>query len=75
MVGGVILLKPLMRHLGNFLEAKAEERKGFLAGSPEDQDRLLIGLERFETRLQAIEERQDFTEKLLSKPPEGEWRD
>ena len=73
-IGGVVLLKPLMRNLGNFLEAKAEERKGLFDGSPEDWDRLLGSLETVDKRLQAIEERQDFTEKLLSKPPEGEQK-
>jgi len=74
-IGGVILLKPLMRNLGNYLEAKADERKGLLAGSPEDWDRLLGSLEGLDERVQAIEERQDFTEKLLSKPREGERKD
>ena len=71
-IGGVILLKPLMRNLGNFLEAKADEKKGLLGGSPEDWDRLLGSLEMLDERVQAIEERQDFTEKLLSKPHEVE---
>ncbi|MHC4780940.1 MAG: hypothetical protein ACYTFG_20400 [Planctomycetota bacterium] len=74
-IGGVILLKPLMRNLGNFLQAKADERRGSFQGSPEDWDRLAGSLETLDERLQAIEERQDFTEKLLSKPPEGERRD
>jgi hypothetical protein len=71
-IGGVILLRPLMRNLGNFLEAKAEERKGLVDGSPADWDHLMNSLEGLDKRLQSIEERQDFTEKLLSKPPEGE---
>ena len=71
-IGGVILLKPLMRNLGNFLEAKADEKKGLLGGSPEDWDRILGSLEVLDERVQAIEERQDFTEKLLSKPHEVE---
>jgi hypothetical protein len=70
-IGGVILLKPLMRNLGNYLEAKAGERKVLEDGTPADWDRLVSGLEAVEKRLQAIEERQDFTEKLLSKPREG----
>ena len=73
-IGGVVLLKPLMRNLGNFLEAKADEKKGLLAGSPEDWDRLLGSLETLDERVQAIEERQDFTEKLLSRPRDGEQK-
>ncbi len=70
--GAVILLKPLMRNLGNYLEAKAEERKG-LGGRPqEDWDRLFAGLEGLGSRLDALEERQDFTEKLLTRPKPGE---
>jgi hypothetical protein len=71
-IGGVILLKPLMRNLGNYLEAKAGERKLPESRTPADWDRLLSGLEAMDKRLEAMEERQDFTEKLLSKPREGE---
>jgi hypothetical protein len=72
--GAVTLLKPLMRNLGNYLEAKAEERKTFGNRSPEDWDRLFASIENLGDRLEALEERQDFTEKLLSKPAgtEGE---
>jgi hypothetical protein len=74
-IGGVILLRPLMRNLGNFLEAKAEERKGISDGTAEDWERLLSGLDSLDKRLQAIEDRQDFTEKLLSGPRGGEGED
>lgn len=67
-IGGVILFKPLMRNLGNFLEAKAEERRALAGRSPEDWDRLFNSLETFGRRLEALEERQDFTERLLAKP-------
>jgi len=71
-IGGVILLKPLMRNLGNYLEAKADERKGLGGISQEDWDRLFGSLEGLGSRLDALEERQDFTEKLLSKPKAGD---
>jgi len=71
-IGGVILLKPLMRHLGNYLEAKADERKGLSGVSPEDWDRLFMSLETLGNKLESLEERQDFTEKLLAKPRNGE---
>ena len=67
-IGAVILLKPLMKNLGNFLEAKAQERQGLSERSDEDWNRLFNSLESFGDRLQALEERQDFTEKLLSNP-------
>jgi hypothetical protein len=66
--GAVILLKPLMRNLGNFLEAKADERNGLGGRSQEDWDRLFAGIEGLGSRLDALEERQDFTEKLLQRP-------
>ena len=71
-IGGVILLKPLMRHLGNYLEAKADERRGLNGRSPEDWDRLFLSLESLGERMEALEERQDFTEKLLAKPRDTE---
>jgi len=71
-IGGVILLKPLMRHLGNYLEAKSDERKGLGGVSPEDWERLFMSLETLGNKLEALEERQDFTEKLLARPREGE---
>jgi hypothetical protein len=71
-VGAVILLKPLMRNLGNFLEAKAEEKRLLGSRSPEDWDRLFGTLEGLGDRLKALEERQDFTEKLLARPPSRE---
>jgi hypothetical protein len=69
--GTVILLKPLMRNLGNFLEAKAEERKGLGGRSQEEWDRLFAGIEGLGNRLEALEERQDFTERLLAEPRPG----
>lgn len=66
--GAVILLKPLMKNVGNYLEAKADERRVLGKRSAEEWDRLLANLEAFGDRLDALEERQDFTEKLLAKP-------
>ena len=69
-VAGVILLRPVTRHLGKLLEAKAEERRALSGRAPEDWDRLFSALDGALERLQALEDRQDFTEKLLSKPVE-----
>jgi hypothetical protein len=71
-IGGVILLRPVTRHLGKLLEAKAEERRALSGRAPEDWDRLFSALDGVLDRLQALEDRQDFTEKLLSKPREGD---
>jgi hypothetical protein len=70
-IGGVILLRPITRHLGKLLEAKAEERRALSGRAPEDWDRLFSALDGVLDRLQALEDRQEFTEKLLSKPREG----
>jgi hypothetical protein len=71
-IGGVILLRPVTRHLGKLLEAKAEERRALSGRAPEEWDRLFAALDGVMDRLQALEDRQDFTEKLLSRPGEGE---
>jgi hypothetical protein len=74
-IGGVVLLKPLMRHLGEYLEARAEMGRAFGGRSPEQVERLLSSLETVVIRLEALEERQDFTEKLLERPKDpGEGR-
>ena len=48
----------------NYLEAKADERKGLGGISQEDWERLFGSLEGLGSRLDALEERQDFTEEV-----------
>ena len=67
-IGGIILLRPISKHLGQYLEAKANERKALGQRAPEDWDRLFATLEGLATRMDTLEERQDFTERLLSSP-------
>ncbi len=65
-VGGVILLKPISNKLGHLLEAMAKER-----ASPRLNDELRLVRELLETmnaRIDLMEERQEFTEALLSDP-------
>jgi hypothetical protein len=71
-VAGVILLKPVSRHLGEFLEAKAEERRALGGRGLEEMRRLFETLERLEGRMELLEERQDFTERLLKGPRTGD---
>lgn len=66
-VGG-ILLYPLTRRLGQYLEMKMEEREVLGGRTPQDWDRMATVLESVASRLKALEERQDFTERLLSRP-------
>jgi len=61
--GGVILLRPLSRRLGDLLEAMASERRG-----PALREELTRALELNDSlgeRLARLEERQDFTDRLL----------
>lgn len=65
-VGGVILLKPISNKLGHLLEAMAKERQEPRTGEELGHIREL--LETMNGRLSLMEERQDFTEALLSDP-------
>jgi len=62
-VGGVVLLRPLSKRLGTLLEVYAQQQKEGIQG---DVGQLRDLLETMNARLQLIEERQDFTERLLS---------
>jgi hypothetical protein len=63
--GGVALLRPIAKRLGAYLEtvtrAKRDEPK------PVIDERMVETLERIEQRLRLVEERQDFTDALLSR--------
>jgi hypothetical protein len=68
-VGAVILLRPITKKLGTFLEVLAEERRRALAERPIDRNdtaRITAALESLENRLTLLEEHQDFTNRLLS---------
>jgi hypothetical protein len=65
-IGGVILLKPIANKLGHLLEAMAEERSRPQLGAEVGHIRDL--LETTNARLALLEERQEFTEALLSDP-------
>lgn len=62
-IGGVILLKPIANRLGFLLEAMAKEKESALGN---DVGHMRDLLETMNARLQLMEERQDFTERLLS---------
>jgi hypothetical protein len=67
-VVSMVLLRPVSKHLGRYFEAKAEERRALGGRPPEDWDRLFDALETMAGRLDSLEERQEFTEKLLTSP-------
>ena len=62
-VGGVILLKPIANRIGFLLEAMAKEKESSLGN---DMNHVRDLMETMNARLQLLEERQDFTERLLS---------
>jgi hypothetical protein len=62
--GGVLVLRPLARRLGDLLEAMvAERRRPPVTIEP----RIVETLERVEERLRLLEERQDFTDALIGR--------
>jgi hypothetical protein len=65
-VGGVVLLRPLSRRLGDLLELMAQQKQQPQVGKGLESTREL--LEATVDRLAALEDRLDFTERLLSDP-------
>lgn len=66
--GGVLLLRPIARRLGDILELMAREKQ---EGLQNDVGHIRDLLETMNGRLQLLEERQDFTERLLTGGQEG----
>jgi hypothetical protein len=64
-VGGVMVLRPIAKRLGDLLEVYARERRDGLEG---DVHQIRDLLETMNARLQLMEDRQDFTERLLTGP-------
>ncbi len=67
-VGGVLVLRPIAKRFGTLLEAMAREKAGAL---PEETRRLRETVETMNDRLTLLEERQDFTEKLIGPQTSG----
>ena len=64
-VGGVLVLRPIAKRIGDLLEIYARDRQAGVEGEVR-QVRDLV--ETMNARLQLLEERQDFTDKLLAAP-------
>jgi hypothetical protein len=62
-VGGVLVLRPIAQRIGDLLEAYARDRHEGLEG---DVSQVRDLLETMNARLHLLEERQDFTERLLT---------
>ncbi len=68
-VGGVMVLRPLSKRLADVLEIYARDRERGIEGEVRQMRDLL---ETMSARLQLMEERQEFTERLLG--PGGDER-
>ena len=68
-VGGVIILRPIAGKLAGLLDAMAREKSS--AGLDETR-RLRQTVEALHDRLSLLEERQDFTERLIGPRSSGE---
>ena len=71
-VAAVLLLRPIAKKLGTYLEVLAEERRRQLAERPLDRSdtaRLTAAIEALENRLALVEEHQEFTNRLLADRP------
>jgi len=73
MLGGFILLFPITRRLGQFLEYRMSE-KGRLQ-EREEMERLLAAVHALRDDVARLAERQDFTERLLEAPKAERGRD
>jgi hypothetical protein len=63
--GGVAILRPISKRAGELLEVMAKEKRQPRQAPPETQ-RMVELMESLHTRLERLEERQDFTDSLLA---------
>lgn len=61
--GGVLVLRPIAKKVGDLLELMAREKQ---AGLTNDVGQIRDLLETMNARLALLEERQDFTERLMA---------
>ncbi len=64
-VGGVLLLRPIAKRLGDIVELMIRGKQGEAEGELRRMGDLL---ETVSARMALLEERQDFTERLLASP-------
>lgn len=67
-LGGVAVLRPIAKRVSDLLELYARDRQ---SGLENDVGQMRDLLETMNARLQLMEERQDFTERLLSSGSEA----
>ena len=64
-VGGVLVLRPIAKRLGDIAEIMLREKQ---EGAQGELRRMADLLETVSARMELLEERQDFTERLLASP-------
>ncbi|HSG46450.1 MAG TPA: hypothetical protein VLA43_01430 [Longimicrobiales bacterium] len=62
-IGGVLILRPIAKHLGAYLEALTRQQLD--PGRRDDLGQIRDSLDHMSQRLALLEERQDFAERLL----------
>lgn len=67
--GGVLVLRPIAKKLGELMELYARDKE---SGVEMEVHQVRELLETMNARLQLMEERQDFTERLLTAPKDKE---
>ena len=70
-VAAVFILRPLTKRLGDVIELKARERQARPQVSSEEIARVTHVVSRLADRIELLEERQDFAERLLSSREES----
>jgi len=66
--GGVLILRPIAKRLSELLELYARDRQ---SGIQSDVSQMRDLLETMNARLELLEDRQDFTERLLGSGEKG----
>jgi hypothetical protein len=69
--GGVLILRPIAKRIGDLLELYASDRREGLQSEVQQMRDLL---ETVNARMQLLEERQEFTERLLAALPPAQDR-
>lgn len=65
-IAAVLILRPLTKRLGLVLEMMSRDRQAVRTGDDTDAARLRIQLDHVLKRLELMEERVDFTERLIA---------
>ena len=66
MIGGFVLVLPITRRLGQFMEYRMTERTRLMEN--EEREALLKDIESLRDDVARLGERQEFTERLLDRP-------